>query len=164
MYKTIEVLPLYSEVLPKLFIGGTDDRDVISNPNRHESLIDCTEFESVVTLYAYANPKGWHVAENRYGFPDSALSLSDMVAVRNLADWLHKEWRAGKNALARCQAGLNRSSLIIALVLLLEGYSSQEAIELIRARRSEDALFNKSFVAFIHAEYESRFKDSAFAA
>jgi hypothetical protein len=157
-------LPLYSEILPKLYIGGTDDRDVIQNPNRSEALVDCTEFESVVTLYAYANPKGWQVSENRYGFPDSRISIQDKQAVRQLSLWLHGEWKSGKCSLARCQAGLNRSSLVVAMVMLLEGFSAEEAIDLIRARRSVDCLFNQSFVDFIFEEYQNLKLDATLAA
>lgn len=162
MYNEIQ-LPLYSEVLPKLFIGGTDDRDVILNPDRSLATVDCTEFQAVVTLYAYANPLGWKVAENRYGFPDSAISNEDKLAVRALAEWLRGEWKSGKTSMARCQAGLNRSSLVIALILLTEGYTAAEAIELIRHQRSPNALFNKSFVDFIFEE-ERLQKTPTFAA
>lgn len=164
MYKKVIQLPLYSQILPKLYIGGTDDRDVVHHPVRAESLLDCTEFESVVTLYAYANPKGWQVSELRYGFPDSAIKPEDKSRVLSLARWLHGEWKSGKNSLARCQAGLNRSSLVVAMLLLLEGYSADAAIELIRAMRSPDCLFNQSFVDFIFEEYQNLKMDSTLAA
>lgn len=163
MFKEIQ-LPLYSEILPRLYIGGTDDRDVIQNPNRLDVRIDCTEFESVVTLYAFANPKGWQVSEYRYGFPDSKINAIDKSKVRELAAWLHSEWKSGKCTLARCQAGLNRSSLVVALLLLKEGYSAEEAIALIRGKRSSQALFNESFVGFIEEEYEAIQLDAAMAA
>jgi hypothetical protein len=38
------------------------------------------------------------------------------------------------------------------LILLTEGYTAAEAIELIRLQRSPNALFNKSFVDFIFEE------------
>jgi protein-tyrosine phosphatase len=58
----------------------------------------------------------------------------------------------GTKVAARCQAGCNRSSLIVALVLLKEGYSAAEAVNLIRDRRSANALCNPHFVRFIEAQ------------
>jgi protein-tyrosine phosphatase len=45
--------------------------------------------------------------------------------------------------------GLNRSAYIAALVLILIGYTPQEAIKLIREKRSEFALNNQYFVSAI---------------
>jgi protein-tyrosine phosphatase len=58
----------------------------------------------------------------------------------------------GTKVAARFQAGWNRSSLIVALVLLKEGYSAAEAVNLIRDRRSPNALCNPHFAAFIEAQ------------
>jgi hypothetical protein len=149
--------PLYSEILPGLFIGGTDDNDVIQNPIRVNVSSHMEEFQAVATLYAFANPMSWGVLENRFGFPDSEISSTHKEAVRNLADWLHAQWTLGKKSLSRCQAGLNRSSLVVALVLLKEGYTATEAIEIIRERRSQYALFNTHFVDFIHEVYKTDF-------
>jgi protein-tyrosine phosphatase len=40
---------------------------------------------------------------------------------------------------------MNRSGLIMALVLIREGYTAEDAINLIRANRSKHALFNGRF-------------------
>jgi protein-tyrosine phosphatase len=57
----------------------------------------------------------------------------------------HDDWKRGKKVLIRCQAGWNRSGLIMALVLMREGYTADEAINLIRQKRSPHALCNKGF-------------------
>jgi protein-tyrosine phosphatase len=44
-----------------------------------------------------------------------------------------------------CQAGLNRSSLVIARALILSGMPSVAAIALIREKRSPACLSNPSF-------------------
>jgi protein-tyrosine phosphatase len=75
----------------------------------------------------------------------------DFEAIDQVVSMAHDDWKAGKQVLIRCQAGLNRSGLIMALVLRKEGYTSQEAIDLIRARRSEWALFNKTFEKWLLA-------------
>ena len=51
--------------------------------------------------------------------------------------------------LIRCQAGLNRSGLLTALVLMLAGWEAAEAIRLIRTKRSQVALFNDDFVDWL---------------
>jgi protein-tyrosine phosphatase len=49
----------------------------------------------------------------------------------------------------RCQAGINRSGLVVALILMREGMSTEDAIALIRKRRSKYALDNAHFVEYL---------------
>jgi len=140
---------LYSEILPGLFQGGTHDFDTLEFPKEYPIWKSEKQFDSVATLYAIAHPVGWGVAERRYGFPDSALSEKDIPEIHSIADWAYEEWKAGKRVLIRCQAGLNRSGLIMALVLIKDGFSPKEAIDLIRARRSPYALCNADFVRYL---------------
>lgn len=146
---------LYSEILPNLWQGGTDDYDTVDFPVGFNFIENSQRWDSVATLYASAQPMGWGVREQRFGFPDSIIEEQNLQEVRNIAEWLHGEWKNGRKVLARCQAGLNRSSLIIALVLLKEGYTANEAIELIRRKRSPHALFNQDFVSQIRKDWES---------
>jgi protein-tyrosine phosphatase len=53
--------------------------------------------------------------------------------------------RAAGPTLVHCQAGLNRSSLVIARALILSGMPSVAAIALIREKRSPACLSNPSF-------------------
>lgn len=140
---------LYSEILPGLWQGGTHDFDTLEFPKEYPIWKSQREFDSVATLYAIAHPVGWGVAERRYGFPDSALSEKDIPEIHDIADWAHREWKAGKRVLIRCQAGWNRSGLVMALALMKEGYSPQEAIDLIRIQRSPHALCNANFVRYL---------------
>lgn len=140
---------LYSEILSNLFMGGTDDSDVISIPKRLRHLTEQPEFDSVVTLYSYAQPMSWYVHENRFGFVDGPLDAPTIQKVEELAEWLHGQWKIGKKCLVRCQAGLNRSGAVMARVLMKEGYTAGEAIQLIREKRSSDALCNRDFVKWL---------------
>lgn len=47
--------------------------------------------------------------------------------------------------LVHCQAGMNRSGLICALALMLEGMSADDAIALLRAQRFPEVLMNDTF-------------------
>jgi len=140
---------LYSEILPGLWQGGTHDFDTLEFPKEYPIWKSQREFDSVATLYAIAHPVGWGVAERRYGFPDSALSEKDIPEIHDIAEWAHREWKAGKKVLIRCQAGLNRSGICMALVLMKDGYGPKHAVDIIRARRSPHALCNADFVRYL---------------
>lgn len=155
---------LYSEILPNLFISGTLDEDVVQRGKTSRALSEPSPFDSVVCMYGHANPIGYYVREQRFGIADAQLDEDSKPEIMQLADWLHSEWKKGKAVAGKCQAGLNRSSLIVALVLLKEGYTATEAIELIREKRSQYALFNNHFVAFVHEVFESEFAELAVSA
>lgn len=153
---------LWSEILKGLYQGGTDDYDVIGATSPvdfgsgyfgRKAAVDAgacrvtrSHFDSVYTLYARANAASWNVKEIRYGFADGDMSdFSPEDDLELLVREAHRDWKAGKRVLIRCQAGLNRSGLVMALVLIRDGYSAADAIELIRSRRGGAALCNSTF-------------------
>lgn len=145
--------PLWSEILPGLWLGGTDDDDTIEDAsNIHTArAITRDDFDTVVTLYSWANPVDWFVQEFRYGFYDSGLEGNvDYASLHEAAEFAYKAWKSGKRVLIRCQAGINRSSLTMGLVLMLDGYPAAAAIELMRAKRSNAVLLNEDFVDYLH--------------
>jgi len=75
--------------------------------------------------------------------PDRGL-LTMLAGSINLA-------RAVAPTLVHCQAGLNRSGLLSALALMLDGYTAEGAITLLREKRCEAVLCNKAFENFVHA-------------
>lgn len=137
---------LFNEILPNLYMGGTSDDDIVQFAKRLPQLNEREEFDAVVTCYSHAQPMSWYVHENRYGFADGPMEAKTFAKVQELASWLHAEWKSGKKCLSRCQAGLNRSGIVIALVLMMDGYSADDAIDLIRKKRDPNALFNLDFV------------------
>lgn len=64
--------------------------------------------------------------------------------VHAIANWVSSCIFDGPT-LVHCQAGLNRSSLVAALVLIQRGRTVDEAISLIRAKRSDACLSNEAF-------------------
>ena len=140
---------LYSEILPGLWQGGTDDFDTVDFPKKFPRLNETKQFDSVATLYAAAQPMGWGVAERRFGFPDAELDEKNLPEIHSIAEWIFNEWKSGKRVLIRCQAGANRSGLITAIVLLHEGMQAQLAIDLIREKRFSYALCNQHFVSYL---------------
>jgi hypothetical protein len=140
---------LYSEILPNLFQGGTEDDDVIHYAQNSNARRTDLPFDSVITMYAWARPADWNVQEFRYGVPDASISRIDLGRLRQAVEFGYIQWKSGDRVLVRCQAGLNRSGLVTALILIKDGHSPEDAINLIRNNRGEDALFNESFVNWL---------------
>lgn len=137
-----------SEVLPGLFQGGTEDDDVVYY-GRYDLDESAVPYTAIVTMYATAMPAPWGVEELRFGFMDADLQGSDIGRVIRTAEWAFERWIEGGEVLIRCQAGCNRSGLVMALVLIQAGFSASEAIMQIRDRRGEAALFNQHFVEWL---------------
>ncbi len=157
---------LWDEILPNLWQGGTDDYDEIGdstyvkkNAKDDASFITPDKFDTVITLYQYANPVGWFVKELRYCVYDSEISELNETELFSVARFAHGEWKNNKRVLIRCQAGLNRSSLVTALVLIRDGYEPAEAVNLIRTNRLEYCLFNEDFERYILEFDPSRIRD-----
>jgi protein-tyrosine phosphatase len=87
----------------------------------------------------------WFVREMRFGFYDHDMSDFNPEDLRDIVTISHRQWKSGNRVLIRCQAGLNRSGLVMALVLIREGYTPAEAIHLIRSQRGQAALCNSTF-------------------
>jgi hypothetical protein len=143
------------EILPGLFMGGTHDEATVADAMPLRGLGQDRAYDAVVTLYAWAQPVDWEVEELRYGFGDGALYGDDIARVLRAAEWAHQRWQSGDRVLIRCQAGLNRSGLVTALVLIQAGWAPADAIRHIRAKRSPHALFNRHFVRWLITDAQS---------
>ena len=141
-----------TEILPRLWQGGTEDHDVLGEPVAHDRHSRTYPFDLVITLYADAQPVPWYVEELRYGFYDAHLTTDITQRVIDIARTAHARWCSGARVLIRCQAGVNRSGLITALTLMIAGYSATEAIALIREQRSPAVLINDEFARWLVSE------------
>jgi hypothetical protein len=150
--------PTYApdEIVPGLWQGGTEDDHVVGRrvPADHHGVFSgrAPRFDVVVTLYADAQPAPWGVEELRFGFPDAELTPAFAERAIALARHAHRRWKDGARVLVRCQAGVNRSGLVTALVLMLEGMDARDAIGLIRANRAPAVLANRAFVRWLVTE------------
>jgi protein-tyrosine phosphatase len=129
--------PYISEIAPNLYRGGTDQRLVLPE------LIDY-----YLTLYPWGSyiirhQLKEHEIVTMYDSLDQGLD-----DILNWAKWVHDR-RSRGNVLVTCQAGLNRSGIITATALVLDGYTPQEAIDLLRTKRSPAVLCNQAFEDFI---------------
>jgi protein-tyrosine phosphatase len=152
---------LYSMVAPNLFQGGTDDLDVIHLAQTNNRPRVDLPFDSIVTMYAWARPADWNIQEFRYGVPDASIKDIDLSRLRQAVEFGYDRWKQGDRVLVRCQAGLNRSGLVLALILIKDGLTAVHAIERIRDNRGPDALFNENFHAWLLKEGESFFSPSS---
>jgi protein-tyrosine phosphatase len=152
---------LHSMIVPNLFQGGTDDLDVIHLAQTNTRPRVDLPFDAIVTMYAWARPADWNIQEFRYGVPDASISDIDLNRLRQAVEFGYDRWKAGDRVLVRCQAGLNRSGLVLALILIKDGLTPQEAINRIRENRGSDALFNADFHDWLLQEGESFFSPSS---
>jgi hypothetical protein len=105
-------------------------------------------FDRVYSLYPweqYLLPEGCERVEHKmYDALDQACDEAVELARRINADL-----DAGLTVLVHCQAGLNRSGLVTALVLMQQGMAAGDAIRLLREQRSHLVLCNDAFEAFL---------------
>jgi len=139
----------WNEIIPNLWQGGLHYQ---ADPNDWdvEDAYPYDEFQLVVSLH----PKlGFEptppIPEWRGRIPDGVLDNEDRRRVNEAVTATLAALEDGKRVLVRCQAGYNRSGLVVALVLLAKGWTADEAIAHIRRQRSEWALCNEHFVGYI---------------
>jgi len=143
---------LYSEIAPNLFMGGTADEDVIHQVVAYNKARTDLPFDAIITMYAWANPADWRVQEFRYGIYDSAIADIDLDRLKQAVEFGYNRWLSGDRVLVRCQAGLNRSGLVTALIMMSIGLDAETAIEQIRKNRADIALFNNNYVEWLMSE------------
>jgi hypothetical protein len=101
-------------------------------------------FDFVVSLYPWEKyalgPDTVRVEYQMYDALDQTFEAVDDAAYQ-IADHL----TAGEAVLVHCQAGLNRSGLVAARVLMMRGHTAEEAIALLRRQRSPLVLCNQTF-------------------
>lgn len=101
------------------------------------------EFKNVLNLYpweAYKVPEGVNVREVE--LYDADMASPELIL--ELAQWVNDKQAEGP-VLVHCQAGLNRSALVAALSLMLNGMTADEAIQTLRTKRSPAVLCNPYF-------------------
>ena len=110
-------------------------------------------FDAVVSVFSWPKMIGldretWLPAE---GVPHLDMPLYDASAIpvkeiRTCVEFINVFMQRNETVLVRCQAGLNRSSIVAGAWLIHKaGMYPEEAIETIRLARGPQALFNQSF-------------------
>lgn len=138
-----ETFPAVTEIVEGLWMGGC----------LGSRLPD--EFGFVLSLFPWgAYQLGEHTDRLQVPLYDGP-EIPDALLVEALARIVNqqREYQAseGRKVLVHCQAGLNRSALITARALILEGMAPADAIALLRERRSPYVLCNQVFEAWLRA-------------
>jgi protein-tyrosine phosphatase len=135
----------WNEIVPSLWMGG----HVYGNGT---PAIVGDEFDVVLSLYLRdGHGPSSRVEHHHAPIPDGPLLPEQIEAVIRLAGIATTAVRDGRKVLVRCHSGYNRSGLVVAQALLGLGYTVNDAIFLIRYRRSKWALHNSLFVDYLHS-------------
>jgi protein-tyrosine phosphatase len=130
-------VPFMTEVAPNLWQGGCQRGLVL--PVRIKHLLSLYQWEAYTVNHKLRTS---HTV-TMYDALDQATHAVDVWA-----RWVNARRRTGA-VLVHCQAGLNRSSLVTARALMLEGMTARQAIGLIREKRSPASLCNKSIEDYL---------------
>lgn len=125
--------PLISHIEGNLWTGGCINGVVLPD-----------SFVRVFSLYPWER----YVLGDNTERVEVEMYDSDSVPNREVLDGIVDQIVASLNegpTLVHCQAGLNRSGLLSALVLMRLGRSAKDAIALLRERRHEVVLCNQTF-------------------
>jgi hypothetical protein len=137
----------WNEIIPLLFMGGHYHEDPYGI---RAPVIVRNEFDLVISLYTRDGHGPSDGVEHRCAeIPDDPLTEPQLDMVCGMAALAADSVRDGRRVLVRCHRGYNRSGLVVAQALITMGYTADDAIALIRARRSKRALNNALFVDYL---------------
>jgi protein-tyrosine phosphatase len=130
-------VPFVSQIDGNLWQGGCQNGLVL--PPTIEHLISLYPWEQYTVTHELKSV----LTVRMYDSTDQGMAQVDAIAA-----WVNAAAEDGPT-LVHCQAGLNRSSLVVARALMQRGLPSGDAISLIRERRSPACLCNPAFEAHL---------------
>ncbi|WP_433476774.1 protein-tyrosine phosphatase family protein [Spirillospora sp. CA-142024] len=138
----------WDEIVPLLWMGGHYYRDPSGT---RTPVIVSREFDLVISLYVREGHGPDSGVEHRcVEVPDGPLTAEQIGAVARAAELAVESIEQRRRVLVRCHSGYNRSGLVMAHALTLLGYGTDDAIFLVRYRRSKWALNNSLFVDYLN--------------
>jgi protein-tyrosine phosphatase len=137
----------WDEIVPGLFMGGHFYR---APSGEVLPVAAGDEFDLVVSLYRRdGHGPAAGITDHVREIPDAPLTAAQLADVCELAEITAAAVRNGQKALVRCHSGFNRSGLVVVQALGHLGYGVDDAIFLVRYRRSKWALNNDLFVDYL---------------
>lgn len=130
-------VPFMTEIATNLWQGGCEDGLILPTFIKH--LLSLRPWES----YAVHHRLRTSHAVWMYDSLDQ-----DTGQIDRWARWVNARRRTGA-VLVHCQAGLNRSSLVVGRALMLNGVSADDAIQILREKRSPACLSNPAFEEYL---------------
>jgi hypothetical protein len=137
----------WDEIIPGLFMGG----HIRQGPSGERiPVVIGAKFDVVISLYRKdghgpADTVEHHCRE----IPDGPLTAAQLADIHELAKTAAAAVHVGRKVLVRCRSGYNRSGLVVVQALVHLGYQVDDAIFLVRYRRSKWALNNHLFVEYL---------------
>lgn len=126
-------VPFISEIANNLWQGGCQDGLVLPSPIKH-----------LLSLYRWEKYTVNHRLRTSHEVTMHDSVDQNLGEIDRWARWVNARRKTGA-VLVHCQAGLNRSGLVVARALMLEGWTATEAIRLVRGKRSAACLCNPTF-------------------
>lgn len=112
--------------------------------------------QNLVSLYPWEKYTVTHDLGSMLGVLMHDSKEQGMEQVEAIVEWVIDALKREETVLVHCQAGLNRSSLVVARVLMeMRDLTAQEAIDYIREKRSPACLSNPTFVKYLHEVQKS---------
>ena len=105
-------------------------------------------FKHIVSLYPWESYRINHDMDSQMYVKMYDSIEQSFEQVDSIARWINVAKKSGP-ILVHCQAGLNRSSLVVAYSLMLDGMTADEAIDKLRTSRSEACLCNPAFEEYL---------------
>jgi hypothetical protein len=110
--------------------------------------IDPHAFDAVLTLHSSLPPAPAPIFEKRWHIRDA--ELPDLDGLSAATGFVFNQWAMqDRRVLIRCVAGLNRSGLVAANVLIADCFDPVEAIAMVRRARGPYALSNPRFEDYL---------------
>lgn len=132
-------VPLISHIVDNLYVGGHSDRADLGD-----------FFSHIFSLYVWGSPYVSHEDTQHHSVRMLDSATEDTSLVNEIVPQIVEALEEGGNVLVHCQAGINRSNLTAALVLReWKGLTSEQAIAMLREKRSPLVLANKGFERFL---------------
>lgn len=142
------------QVSHNLWVGGLPTDAKAVDKHFDALVLAAREFQDIFPVHKYPGTKLLLAP-----LDDDKLTSQDKATALSTAIKVHELMQKDKRVLVACAAGVNRSSLIAGLAMILGGDSAQEAITKIRAQRKPPTgstpLFNTHFTKFMRETDQS---------
>lgn len=138
--------PFITELLPGVYLGGVES-----------GLVLPAEIRNIVSLYPWESYTAHHEPDSVFMVSMYDSEYQDLTKIEAIASWVATLITHRQSVLVHCQAGLNRSSLVMARALVKAGVmdSGSDAVDFIRLKRSPQCFSNRSFEKYVR-EYDGR--------
>lgn len=150
----------FHEVLPGLYLGGhLWEEGGISRHGKNSSVSADKTWDYVVSccldkVYWEKTLPQCDMRLVLFEDTEKGLDNDTWVKIWSVVNEVTFRWWSGEKVLVRCQAGYNRSGLLMSLILMRLGYTAEDAIKLCREKRGGDVLINPVFERYVYEREE----------